>query len=204
MHVPANCPLLKDLNLKLVKGPPSAPSPAPAPTFPAPASAPSPGGSAASAKGPPNGSTGSKSAPSGLMALLSRKYDRLARNMNLTRISVEQGTWMAWRMTLLPALLINLTTLLPFSHLATMLLLLLSAPQILQPAILSLRLWLCPVSFSPNTCRLSLLGCQRFYLPWFGSPFLSCGHRCNRSHVPRQVGLYFLLQDNLQPASLDG
>jgi hypothetical protein len=71
-HVPANCLLLKELNLKLVKGPPSAPSPAPAPASLAlaPAPAPSPGGRAASANGPPDGSTGSGSTPSGLMASL--------------------------------------------------------------------------------------------------------------------------------------
>jgi hypothetical protein len=84
-HFPANCPLLKILNLKLVKGPPSAPSPASAPVSPAPAPAlalapiPSPGGCAALATGPPNGSTGSGSAPSVLTALLARKYDTLVK-----------------------------------------------------------------------------------------------------------------------------
>jgi hypothetical protein len=78
-HVPVNCPLLKELNLKLIKGPPSAPSPAPAPASlaAAPTPAPSPGGHAALTTGPPNGSTGSSSAPSGLMALLAKKYDAL-------------------------------------------------------------------------------------------------------------------------------
>jgi hypothetical protein len=71
-HVPAYCPFLKELNLKLAKGPPSAPSPAPAPASPAlvPAPDPSPWGCAASATGPPNGSTGSGFAPSGLTASL--------------------------------------------------------------------------------------------------------------------------------------
>ncbi len=79
-HVPANCPLLKELNLKLVKGPPSAPSPLPAPASlaPAPAPVPSPGGRAASATGPPGSSTGSGFTPSSLMALLAGIYDTLA------------------------------------------------------------------------------------------------------------------------------
>jgi hypothetical protein len=72
-HVPANCPLLKELNLTLVKGPPSFP-PAPAPpAAPAPAPAapfPSPGGRVASTDNRSiAGSVGSPSAPSGLMAL---------------------------------------------------------------------------------------------------------------------------------------
>ena len=74
-HVPANCPLLKDLNLKLVNGPPRssppapAPSAAPAPTPAAPAPSPSPGGRVASANEcSVSGSVGSPSAPSGLMA----------------------------------------------------------------------------------------------------------------------------------------
>jgi hypothetical protein len=52
-HVPANCPLLKTLNLKLVNGPPSTSAPAPsASPAPAPATSPpnpSPGGQVASA-----------------------------------------------------------------------------------------------------------------------------------------------------------
>jgi len=52
-HVPVNCPLLKDLNPKLVNRPPSsapgpAPSPAPAPAPLAPTPSPSPGGRVAS------------------------------------------------------------------------------------------------------------------------------------------------------------
>jgi hypothetical protein len=45
-HVPANCPLLKELNLKLIQGPPSSSTPAPAHalTPAAPTPAPSPGG----------------------------------------------------------------------------------------------------------------------------------------------------------------
>ncbi len=68
------------MNLKLVKGPPSAPSPALAlaSLAPAPAPAPSPGGHAELATDPPGGSTGSGSAPSGLMALLAGKYGTLA------------------------------------------------------------------------------------------------------------------------------
>jgi hypothetical protein len=65
-HVPANCPLLKDLNLKLVNGPAKTPAPAPAgsPT-PAPAAAsPTPGGRVASADGSAPGDV----APSGLTA----------------------------------------------------------------------------------------------------------------------------------------
>ena len=67
-HVPANCPLLKDLNLKLVNGPPTAPAPASADS-PAPAASPpaaSPGGRVASADTPV--SSGSGATPSGLMA----------------------------------------------------------------------------------------------------------------------------------------
>jgi hypothetical protein len=80
-HVPTNCPLLKELNLELVNGPPSAaPSPAPAqaPT-PAPsglAPSPSPGGRVASADNPMGGgSTGSASAPSGLLAAVDEDFD---------------------------------------------------------------------------------------------------------------------------------
>ncbi len=73
-HVPANCPLLKELNLKLVNEPPSsalgpAPSPAPAPMPLALTPSPSPGGRVASADDQSvSGSVGSRSAPSGLMA----------------------------------------------------------------------------------------------------------------------------------------
>ena len=73
-HVPANCPLLKDLNLKLVNGPPSsapgpAPSAAPAPAPVAPTPSPSPGGQVASVDDRSvSGSVCSPSAPSGLMA----------------------------------------------------------------------------------------------------------------------------------------
>ena len=71
-HIPANCPLLKELNLTLVKGPPSS-SPAPTPSaapVPAPAApSPSPGGRVASTDNRSiAGSVGSPSAPSGLMA----------------------------------------------------------------------------------------------------------------------------------------
>jgi hypothetical protein len=68
-HVPANCPFLKEVNLKLAKGPPSPSPPAPAPVSLASVPHPSPGRSAASANIPPVGFTGSGSAPSGLMAL---------------------------------------------------------------------------------------------------------------------------------------
>ena len=66
--MPANCPLLKDLNLKLVNGPPTAPAPASADS-PAPAASPpaaSPGGRVASVDTPV--SSGSGATPSGLMA----------------------------------------------------------------------------------------------------------------------------------------
>jgi len=75
-HIPANCPILKDLNLKLVNGPPFSaphpdPSPAPAPAPLAPTPPPSPGGWVASADDRSVlGSVGSPSAPSGLMALV--------------------------------------------------------------------------------------------------------------------------------------
>jgi hypothetical protein len=73
-YVPANCPLLKELNLKLVNGPPSlAPGLAPTPPLaPAPA-APSPslGGRVASSDDRSvSGSVGFPSAPSGLMATI--------------------------------------------------------------------------------------------------------------------------------------
>jgi hypothetical protein len=65
-HVPAHCPLLKELNLKLIHGPPSssAPAPAQAPAPAAPTSAPSPGGRAAVTDGSTStGSSGSSIAP---------------------------------------------------------------------------------------------------------------------------------------------
>jgi hypothetical protein len=73
-HIPANCPILKDLNLKLVNGPPSstlgpAPSPAPPPAPSTLTPSPSPGGRVASADDRSvSGSVGSPSAPLGLMA----------------------------------------------------------------------------------------------------------------------------------------
>jgi hypothetical protein len=72
-HVPANCPLLKELNLKLIQGPPSlsmlAPACAPAPAAPTPA--PSPGGRAAVVDGlASTGSSGSGTALSGMTAAL--------------------------------------------------------------------------------------------------------------------------------------
>ena len=75
-HVPAKCPLLKELNLKLVTGPPSlapgpAPTPPPAPAPVAPTPFPSPGGRVASTDDQSiSKSVGSPSAPSGLMALV--------------------------------------------------------------------------------------------------------------------------------------
>jgi hypothetical protein len=52
-HIPAHFPLLKELNLKLIHGPPSssAPAPAQAPAPAAPTPAPSPGGRAAATDG---------------------------------------------------------------------------------------------------------------------------------------------------------
>jgi hypothetical protein len=72
-HVPKDCPLLKSLNLKLIKVSPSASPPAPAPGAAASAAAsPSPGGCNASTAPPPlGGSTGSATAPSGLTAWMS-------------------------------------------------------------------------------------------------------------------------------------
>jgi hypothetical protein len=73
-HVPAKCPLLKDLNFKIVHGPPSsaptpAPSASPAPAPAVPSPSPSPGGHVASTDDRSvAGSVGSPSAPSGLTA----------------------------------------------------------------------------------------------------------------------------------------
>jgi hypothetical protein len=72
-HIPPNCPLLKELNLKLVNGPPSLAPPAqggsPAPAAPTPA--PSPGGHAAATDGSTSTSTsGSGTASSRMTAAL--------------------------------------------------------------------------------------------------------------------------------------
>jgi hypothetical protein len=72
-HVPANTPLLKELNLKLIQGPPSlsVPAPARAPAPAAPTPAPSPEGRAAVADSSAStGSSGSGTAPSGMTAVL--------------------------------------------------------------------------------------------------------------------------------------
>jgi hypothetical protein len=84
-HVPTNCPLLKDLNLKLVHGPPPTPAPAtagsPAPA-PAPAAAsPSPGGRVAFV----DGSTQGAAAPSGLTAAV--EEDEYSSDEDLFRCS---------------------------------------------------------------------------------------------------------------------
>jgi hypothetical protein len=160
-HVPANCPPLKDLKLKLVKGPPSAPSPAPALASPAPAPAPSSGGSVTLASGPPNDSTSSNSTPSGLMALLAKKYDRLAKEYE----SDKDFCWVGDKDCVVydasSATSCKCNNSVAFypscNHPAAKLI----AHQIRHLPFLFLWLWLCPVSFSPNTCRLSLLGCQR-------------------------------------------
>jgi hypothetical protein len=76
-HVPANCPLLKDLNLKLVKGPSASPAAALAPPgAPAPAPdsvSPSPGGRIASTD--TSASVGLPLASSGLMASVDERGD---------------------------------------------------------------------------------------------------------------------------------
>ncbi len=86
--MPANCPLLKDLNLKLVNGPPtplapaSADSPAPAPVASPPAASPpaaSPGGRVASADTPV--SSGSGATPSGLIATVEEDEYRSDEDM---------------------------------------------------------------------------------------------------------------------------
>ncbi len=72
-HVPAKCPLLKELNLKHIQGPPSSsvPAPACAPAPAAPTPAPSPGGRVGVADGlASTGSSGSGTAPSGMTAVL--------------------------------------------------------------------------------------------------------------------------------------
>jgi hypothetical protein len=72
-HVPANCPLLKELNLKLIRGPPTTP------TLPANAPAPvtavaNPGGrSAVMDDTSATGSSGLGNVPSGLMAVLAEE-----------------------------------------------------------------------------------------------------------------------------------
>ncbi len=69
-HAPKDCPLLKLLNLKLIRVAPAASPPAPALAASTPAAAsPSPGERGATADLPPSGgSTGSANAPSGLTA----------------------------------------------------------------------------------------------------------------------------------------
>ena len=78
--MPANCPLLKDLNLKLVNGPCTTPAPASAASHaPAPAASPpaaSPGGRVTSADTPVSGCSGTT--PSGLMAAV--KEDEYSSN----------------------------------------------------------------------------------------------------------------------------
>jgi hypothetical protein len=73
-HAPASCPLLAELNLKLIwVSPPAAGPPAAAP---APAASPSPGGrSAMTDEAPALGLTGSANAPSGLVATVAKEYD---------------------------------------------------------------------------------------------------------------------------------
>jgi hypothetical protein len=69
-HIPAQCPLLTELNLKLVSGPLAAATPAPGPA-PSPAPAPSPGGHAAAADASSTlGCSVSSAPPSGLTAAL--------------------------------------------------------------------------------------------------------------------------------------
>jgi hypothetical protein len=72
-HIPAHYPLLKELNLKLILGPPSssAPAPAQAPATAAPTPAPSPGGRVAVTDGSiSTDSSGSSIAPSGMTTAL--------------------------------------------------------------------------------------------------------------------------------------
>ncbi len=73
-HAPASCPLLAELNLKLIRvSPPAAGPPAAAP---APAASPSPGGrSAVAYEAPASGLTGSANAPSGIVATVVEEYD---------------------------------------------------------------------------------------------------------------------------------
>jgi len=82
-HVPANCPLLKDLKLKLVNGPPTTPAPASADSpAPAPAASPpaaSPGVCVASANTPVSG--GSGATPSGLTATVEEDEYSLDEDM---------------------------------------------------------------------------------------------------------------------------
>ncbi len=78
-HAPASCPLLAELNLKLIKVAPAAAAKAPS-VAPAPAPLPSPGGlSVVTDETSASVSTGSANAPSGLMATVAAtvadKYD---------------------------------------------------------------------------------------------------------------------------------
>ncbi len=72
-HAPAACPLLAELNLKLILVSPPAGPPAAAP---APAASPSPGGhSAVADEASTSGLTGSATAPSGLVATVKEEYN---------------------------------------------------------------------------------------------------------------------------------
>ena len=75
--MPINCPLLKELNLKLVNGPPPAAAPAPAPPGHIPAASPFPGGrSAVADKASASGLSGSVDVPLGLVGTVADKeYD---------------------------------------------------------------------------------------------------------------------------------
>jgi hypothetical protein len=73
-HTLASCPLLAELNLKLIRVTP--PIAGPPVAVPAPAASPSPGGcSAAADEASALGSVGSANAPSGLVATVAEEYD---------------------------------------------------------------------------------------------------------------------------------
>jgi hypothetical protein len=77
-HLLPTCPLLKDLNLKLARGPAPSPGacPAPAPAGGAPAASPTPGGNPAAAQSTSSSaSSGRTPAPSGLMASVAVDYN---------------------------------------------------------------------------------------------------------------------------------
>jgi hypothetical protein len=149
-----------------------------------------------------------------LLLLVSR---RLRKNMNWMMISVGTGTRMQWCMMPSPPPLINLTTLLPFTYLATTLLLHTLTCWLLQSAsqFLWLLLWLLQLTSQSLWLLLWLISSllqtagyhcsdvKKLHHHWFLLLFLCGGHGSNQSYVPQQDGFHFI-QGYFQPTSLDG